>query len=101
MPFLGGVGNYGVKCDRKESTDGVRTLREPPHNPKGGHMLRRTRQTKKLRRGDLHLLHDMAVLHVVMRGQRVPARRRLERKLGSDFAGSLIASLTTSNARAA
>jgi hypothetical protein len=36
--------------------------------------------------GDLRLLHDLAVLRLVTDIERVPARKRLERTLGADFA---------------
>ena len=49
-------------------------------------MHRPTTPRADLMPGDLHLLHDLAVLRLVLDGERVPARERLEQKLGADFA---------------
>jgi hypothetical protein len=64
-------------------------------------MFRPLRRKKKLQPAELRLLHDLAVFHHAMRGERVPARTRLEQRLGADFARSLQASLTDVDARAA
>jgi hypothetical protein len=54
--------------------------------------MRRRRRSKvraKLSPGDLRLLHDLAVLRVVIDEPRGPARTRLERKLGPELARAL------------
>ncbi len=51
--------------------------------------------------GDLHLLHDLAVLRLALDGSRAPARERLERALGADLARAVRASLAEAAARAA
>ena len=51
--------------------------------------------------GDLRLLHDLAVLQVAMDGDRTPARKRLERALGADFARTVCSTLAGPEARAA
>jgi hypothetical protein len=52
-------------------------------------------------RGDLRLLHDLAVLERVMNAKRPSAWERLERKLGADQAQTVYALLTAPVARAA
>jgi hypothetical protein len=49
----------------------------------------RLRRRSKLRAGDVRLLHDLAVLGLVIDEPRGPARERLERKLGPDLARAL------------
>jgi hypothetical protein len=49
--------------------------------------------TEKLLRGDLRLLHDLAVLGCVLDDERVPARTRLERELGPELVRVVHASL--------
>jgi hypothetical protein len=51
--------------------------------------------------GDLRLLHDLAVLQIVMDVDRVPARERLERELGPGVAALARRSLLGTTARAA
>jgi hypothetical protein len=63
-------------------------------------MSRRTNRTELLA-GDLHLLHDLAVLHVALDAGRLPARERLEHRLGADLARAVRSSLTRTAARAA
>jgi len=49
----------------------------------------RFRRRSRLSPGDLRLLHDLAVLRLVIDEPRGPARERLERKLGPDLARAL------------
>ncbi len=51
--------------------------------------------------GDLRLLHDLAVLELVMDADRVPARERLEQELGPGIAALARRSLLETTARAA
>jgi hypothetical protein len=51
--------------------------------------------------GDLRLLHDLAVLQIVMDVDRVPARERLKRELGPFVAALARRSLLETTARAA
>jgi hypothetical protein len=51
--------------------------------------------------GDLRLLHDLAVLQIVMDVDRVPAPERLERELGPGVAALARRSLLETTARAA
>jgi hypothetical protein len=51
--------------------------------------------------GDLRLLHDLAVLQIVMDADCVPARERLERELGPGVAALARRSLLEATARAA
>jgi len=54
--------------------------------------MRRRRRSKvraQLSKGDLRLLHDLAVLRLVIDESRGPARTRLERTLGPDLARAL------------
>jgi hypothetical protein len=51
--------------------------------------------------GDLRLLHDLAVLQIVMDAERVPARERLERELGPGVAALARRSPLETTARAA
>jgi hypothetical protein len=64
-------------------------------------MPRRTSLRTDLLPGDLRLLHDLDVLRLVVDEERVPAQKRLERKLGADFARAVRASLAEPSARAA
>jgi len=50
---------------------------------------RRSKSRADLRPGDLRLLHDLAVLRLVIDEPRGPARDRLERKLGPELARAL------------
>jgi hypothetical protein len=61
----------------------------------------RTSTNPDLPRGDLRLLHDLAVLQVALDADRPPARERLERTLGADFARALCSSLAETAAKAA
>jgi hypothetical protein len=54
--------------------------------------MRRRRRSKvraQLSPGDLRLLHDLAVLRLVIDEPRGPARTRLEQKLGPELARAL------------
>lgn len=51
--------------------------------------------------GELRLLHDLAVLQIVMDADPVPARERLERELGPGVAALARRSLLETTARAA
>jgi len=51
--------------------------------------------------GDLRLLHDLAVIELVLDADRVPARERLERELGPGVAALARRSLLETTARAA
>jgi hypothetical protein len=50
---------------------------------------RRRSKVRALSPGDLRLLHDLAVLRLVIDEPRGPARVRLEEKLGPDLARAL------------
>ncbi len=50
---------------------------------------RRSKVVAQLGPGDLRLLHDLAVLRLVIDDPRGPARTRLERKLGPELARAL------------
>jgi hypothetical protein len=54
-----------------------------------------------LMRGEVRLLHDLAVLERVLDADPVPARERLARELGAGFAHTLRSSLLGTTARAA
>jgi hypothetical protein len=51
--------------------------------------------------GDLRLLHDLGTLQRMMDADRVPARRRLDRELGAEFANAVRRSLAETMPRAA
>jgi hypothetical protein len=51
--------------------------------------------------GDLRLLHDLAVLQIVMDADRVPAHERLERELGPGVAALARRMPSETTARAA
>jgi hypothetical protein len=46
-----------------------------------------------LRRGDLHLLHDLAILGRALGAPRPPVRKRLERELGAELVRAVDAAL--------
>jgi hypothetical protein len=52
-------------------------------------------------RGDRRLLHDLGVLRRALDEPAAPARTRLERELGTEFARVVLASLATPVAHAA
>ena len=54
-----------------------------------------------LSRGEVRLLHDLAVLEQALADQRAPARERLTRELGAGFADALRSSLVETTAKAA
>jgi len=63
-------------------------------------MTRRTKRTD-LTGGELRLVHDLVVLGRVLDAERAPARRRLERELGAEFADVVRSSLVETMPRAA
>jgi hypothetical protein len=52
-------------------------------------------------RGEVRLLHDLAVLQRALDDGRVPAQERLARELGAGFADALRSSLVEATAKAA
>jgi hypothetical protein len=60
-----------------------------------------TKRGADLLQGDLRLLHDLTVFQLAMAGNRPPARERLERSLGADFARVVRSSLATTAVKAA
>jgi len=54
-----------------------------------------------LSQGDRRLLHDLAVLQIALAENRSPARERLERTLGADFARVVQDSLAAPTVKAA
>lgn len=75
------------RAEREETPPCARTLS----------MKRRTH----LSPNELRLLRDLIALEFIMRPRRPPARKRLERELGVDFAHSLHASLVAQDLKAA
>jgi hypothetical protein len=61
----------------------------------------RTTLDTDLMRGEVRLLHDLAVLQRVLDADPVPARERLARELGAGLADALRSSLVETAARAA
>jgi hypothetical protein len=55
--------------------------------------MRPVNDTEKQRRGDLRLLHDLAVLGCALDEERVPARTRLVQELGPELVRVVHASL--------
>jgi hypothetical protein len=64
-------------------------------------MPRPTTPTTDPLRGDLRLLHDLAVLQRVMDAEQVSARERLERRIGAEFARAVCSLLGEPATRAA
>ena len=52
-------------------------------------------------RGEVRLLHDVAVLHRALNADPVPARERLAQELGDGFADALRSALLETTAKAA
>jgi hypothetical protein len=63
-------------------------------------MTRWTNDTDLIR-GEVRLLHDLAVLHRALDDDRAPARERLARELGEGLADALRTSLVETTAKAA
>jgi hypothetical protein len=59
------------------------------------------RRNRRLRAGDLRLLHDLAVLGRTLDERRAPARERLGSALGADSTRVVLSSLAPPAARAA
>jgi hypothetical protein len=64
-------------------------------------MPRAFRRNRRLRAGDLRLLHDLAVLGRALDERNVPMRERLERALGPDLVCPALSPPAASATRAA
>jgi hypothetical protein len=63
--------------------------------------MNRRRNDSDLIRGEVRLLHDIAVLHRALNADPVPAGERLAQELGDGFADALRNSLLETTAKAA